>query len=181
MTLEHPMFPPRRARTVAAGAVAEIDRAKPPARVRRAPAPPVRPLVDVDAFPREYGLTLEGGCLEPIIPDGAAIVMDKLQRPMAGDFACIWWRPELIRPGMYQGWVKRLTTNIPPFVKAFPFEDHPESEIAATLVCEQLSPAKGYAVRCNTVHAVHKVVGYMPPECIAKGRARGVLLPIPAE
>jgi phage repressor protein C with HTH and peptisase S24 domain len=44
---------------------------------KRRPNPPVRPLVDVDTFPDVYSLCLEGDCLEPLIPDGAAVVIKK--------------------------------------------------------------------------------------------------------
>jgi hypothetical protein len=68
-----------------------------------------------------------------------------------------------VKPGMYQGWLKRVRLNAPPWVKKFPYSDHPESDVKAIIVMEQLNPPGTYAVPCEHIHAIHKAVGYGPP------------------
>jgi hypothetical protein len=45
----------------------------------------------------------------------------------------------------------------------FPYSDHPESDVKAIIVMEQLNPPGTYAVPCEHIHAIHKAVGYGPP------------------
>jgi hypothetical protein len=130
---------------------------------KRLPNPPARSLADVDTFPDLYCLTLEGACLDPLIPDGASVVIQKSAAYKVGDVVCIWWRPGFVKPGMYQGWLKRVRLNAPPWVKKFPYSDHPESDVKAIIVMEQLNPPGTYAVPCEHIHAIHKAVGYGPP------------------
>ena len=155
MTIERPMFPPRplaEAADAARGAVTK----------RRRGNPPARPLVDVDTFPDVYSLCLEGDCLEPLIPDGASVVLQKSALFTAGDVVCVWWKPEFVKPGRYQGWLKRVRMNAPPWVKKFPYSDHPESDVKAIIVLEQLNPPGTYAVPCEHIYAIHKAVAQGP-------------------
>jgi hypothetical protein len=105
-------------------------------------------------------LRLAGDCLEPTIPDGAAIYLKKSETFGAGDVVCIWFRPELVPPGENQAWLKRIRLNPPPWVKGFPYNDHPESDLKAILVVEQSNPPQCYKVRCDRILAIHKAVGY---------------------
>jgi hypothetical protein len=146
------------------------------AKVKRRLTPPVRPLVDVDTFPDVYGMLLEGDCLEPLLPNGAQVVIQKSAVYAVGDIVCVWWKPEFVKPGMYQCWIKRLTMAIPPLVK-FPYNDHPKSEVKALAMFEQLNPQRGYGVTCEHIHAIHKAVAYAPPSN-AKTVRSDRLLPI---
>lgn len=153
----------------------------PPAVIRpsakRVHTPAERPLVDVDTFSNLYALTLDGDCLEPLIPDGASVIIQKSASYSVGDIVCVWWRSEFVQPGMYQGWLKRVTMAVPPWVKKFPYNDHPKSDVKAIGVFEQLNPPQTYAVPCERIHAIHKAVAYGPAATGGKVRSDR-LLPI---
>lgn len=141
----------------------------PPLADERAPDPrapqalrPARELLDPATFPDFYAMTVEGDCLLPYVPSGAVVAMTKLEWPRGGDFVCVYFRPEHVRPGGFQGAIKRLTLNIPHNVKRFPFEDHPESNVRAALMFEQFNPRHQYVMRCANVLDVHKAVGFIP-------------------
>ena len=78
------------------------------------------------------------------------------------DVVCIWFKPEAIQPGASQAWLKRVSLNVPPWVKSFPYTDHPKSDVLAIIVVEQLNPPISYAVKCRDILAIHKAVGYSP-------------------
>ena len=134
-TRAHPMFPPRplaEPAGLAGGAV-----------TKRRRNPPVRPSVDVDALPDIYANLLLGNCLEPLIPDGASVVIKKSAPYTVGDVVCIWWRPEFVKPGMHPAWLKPIRLNAPHWVK-FPYKDHPKSDVQAIIVLEQINPPMTY-------------------------------------
>lgn len=58
--------------------------------------------------------------------------------------------------------MKRLVTNIPDWMKAFPFAEHPDSEISPLLIAEQFNPPRSYRVRCSDLLGVHKALGFIP-------------------
>jgi hypothetical protein len=153
MTLERPMFPPRRAVAEAA----DTARGVAPARRRR--SPPVVLPAGVDDFPDVYVLSLEGDCLQPAIRDGASVVIQKSTAYAAGDIVCIWFRPEF---GETVPWLKRLRMAIPPWV-TFPYQDATGGDCRAVAVFEQLNPVRQYVVPCSQIHAIHKVIGVAPP------------------
>src|SRR4051794_34144140 len=93
----------------------------------RSAAVPARPIIDPATFPDLYCVALDGDCLEPLIPHGAAVVLKKSAKIEVGDVVCIWWRPELLGPDAHPAWLKRVTMNVPPWVKQFPYNDHPQS------------------------------------------------------
>jgi hypothetical protein len=56
---------------------------------------------------------------------------------------------------------------------------HPESQVTALISVEQLNPPQRYAIPCERLLAVHKVIGYVPPEiggdiCVRDIRRIGV-------
>jgi hypothetical protein len=147
----------------------------------RSPAPPARPAVDVDELPDIYCLKLDGDCLEPLIPDGATVALKKSASFGVGDVVCIWFRPEVLAPGSCQGWIKRVTLNVPPWVK-FPYREHPESEVSALIMVEQLNPPINYSLKCKNILAIHKAVGFSPGDVEIGGSiSSGDLLPIGEE
>jgi hypothetical protein len=89
-------------------------------------APAARPSIDPETLPDLYCMGLDGDCLEPLIPDRAAVMIKKSEPFGVGDVVCIWFRPEIIAPGGPQSWLKRVTMNLPPWVK-FPYKEHPGS------------------------------------------------------
>src|SRR4051812_30953532 len=118
MTIQNPMFPPPlRAPADVAGTL--------PAKRARVKAPPAkRPLVatllDPATFPNAYALDLVGDCLEPVLPDGCAVMMDKSATISAGDYVVIWFKPEFIKPGDHPAMIKRMKLSVPHFVSGFP-------------------------------------------------------------
>ena len=111
-------------------------------------------------LPDVYAMGCDGQCLLPFVPDGASVAFSKLETPGAGDFACIWLRPEIVKPGHHQGILKRLVLGIPDWVK-FPWTDNPQSDVVPIIIAEQFNPAGQYRIRCSDVLAVHKALGYV--------------------
>jgi hypothetical protein len=117
--------------------------------------------IDPETLPDLYCMGLDGDCLAPLIPDRAAVMIKKSEPFGVDDVVCIWFRPGIIAPGCPQSWLKRVTMNVPPWVK-FPYKEHPESEVSALIMVEQLNPPTGYRIRCADIIAIHKAVGYSP-------------------
>jgi hypothetical protein len=135
-------------------------------------------MFDPETLPDLYCMALDGDCLEPLIPDRAAVMIKKSEPFGVGDVVAIWFRPEVIVPGGPQSWLKRVTMNVPPWVK-FPYRDHPESEVSALIMVEQLNPPIGYGIKCEHILAVHKAVGYSPAGGTIGGTvSSGDMLPI---
>ena len=42
-------------------------------------------------------MKLDGNCLEPLIPDGASVLLKKSEPVRAGDIVCIWFHPRILR------------------------------------------------------------------------------------
>lgn len=121
-------------------------------------APPRITFQTVDAIPDIYAMKLSGDCLEPELMDGAEVVFSKTETPKVGDFCIFIMRPEMVRPGGMQSIIKRLMTAIPPHVE-LPFREHPDSEVHAVVMAEQLNPRRTYMIECERLLAVHKFVG----------------------
>jgi hypothetical protein len=60
----------------------------------QAEKPTALPAIDPTTLPDEYCLCLDGDCLEPMIPDRAAIWLKKSETFGTGDIVCIWFRAE---------------------------------------------------------------------------------------
>jgi hypothetical protein len=112
-------------------------------------------------LPELYSVKIDGDCLEPLIPDGAAVMIKKPEAFGVGDVVCIWFRPEAIAAGYPQSWLKRITMNLPPWVK-FPYRENPKSEVSALIMVEQVNPPIGYRIKCKDILAIHKATGYSP-------------------
>jgi hypothetical protein len=136
--------------------------------------------IDPTNLPDEYCLSLDGDCLKPLIPDGAAVKLKKSEKFAVGDMVCIWFRPECVPAGSNRGWLKRVAFNLPLWVKKFPYSDHPESNVKAILIVEQINPARQYRVPCDQILAVHKAIGYVPAGAPIGGTIKASdVLPIP--
>jgi hypothetical protein len=128
----------------------------------RAPLPAALPSIDPETLPDLYCMGLDGDCFEPLIPDHAAVMIKKSEPFGVGDVVCIWWRPGFVKRGMRQSWLKRVRLSAPPWVKQYPYNDHPQSDVKAVIVVEQINPPATYAVPCEHILAIHKAVGYSP-------------------
>jgi hypothetical protein len=112
----------------------------------------------IDAIPDQYVMELAGKCMEPYLRNGARAAFSKSETVRSGDFVCIWFRPEALKPGDFPGLFKKLSRDIPHFV-TFPWVDHPESDISPALVAECFNPPRKFAIPCANVLAVHKCIG----------------------
>jgi hypothetical protein len=134
--------------------------------------------INPDIYPDVYCLSLDGDCLEPLIPNGAAVVLKKSEKIAVGDFITVWFRPGIIKEG-HSALLKRLTLNVPHWVK-FPYRDHPQSDVKAIVMFEQLNPRQTYTVFCDQIHAIHKAIGYVPAGAPIGGSIKAAdILPMP--
>ena len=115
--------------------------------------------VDPSALPDQYALTVVGSCMAPAIPHGARATFSKTEKYGQGDIVVIWFRPEFVKDGDAPCALKRLTLALPPWVKGFPYTDHPQSDVAAAIAFEQDSPRRTYSMKCRDVAAIHKFTG----------------------
>lgn len=134
------------------------------------------PLLIPDEMPDVYAMICEGICLEPEIADGSKLAFDKRVPVQAGDLVVIIRRPEIVREGQHQGIVKRLVTNIPPWV-SFPWVDNPKSEVHPLVIAEQFNPPRQFMMKCGDILAIHKCMGSFPDGAEYDYEARKVILP----
>ena len=114
---------------------------------------------DPATLPEKYALAVVGDCMAPAIADGTRATFSKAEKFAAGDIVVIWFRAEILKDGMAPCALKRLSLALPPWVKEFPYHDHPDSEVAAALLFEQDNPRITYSMKCSDVAAIHKFTG----------------------
>jgi hypothetical protein len=110
-------------------------------------------------LPDVYGMQVNGECLAPSIPHGAVAVVSETEPARAGDFVCLWFRPEFVQTGHHQTIIKRLVMAAPPWVKSYPHNEHPDSDVKAIVILERLNPRQQFHVSCDQLLAIHKVTG----------------------
>ena len=118
---------------------------------------------DLSYLPDRYAMPVVGDCLEPEIHSGAVLIFDKTEPFKVGDLVILFRRRDVVPTGTFQGMVKRLVVAPPPWVKAFPYRDHPESDVQALVVVEQLNPRRFLPVSCADLIGIHKCLGVAPP------------------
>jgi hypothetical protein len=75
----------------------------------RAKATPANPMVaDPATFPERYILITDGTCLEPDIPSGTKVLIERDGKVAAGDLAVLYFKPEHIPPGKHSSILKRV-------------------------------------------------------------------------
>ena len=114
-------------------------------------------------LPPVYALTCLGDCMMPEISDGDHLGFDRDAPVGRGDVVVFYFRPELVRPGALQARVKRLVLAPPPWV-TFPYNEHPDSEIAMLVIAEQINPPRQYRIKCSDLLGIHLCIGSIPPE-----------------
>ena len=118
---------------------------------------------DLAHLPDRYAMPVIGDCLAPEVPDGALVMVDKTALYKVGDLVIVFRRGAA--PGdQPRAMVKRLLMAPPPWVKAFPFCDHPQSDVLALVGLEQVNPPRRFTMRCADVLAIHKCLGVAPSE-----------------
>jgi hypothetical protein len=101
--------------------------------VHRSAPHPVRDFIDDPSIlPDRYAMYIHGNCLEPQIPDGECVLIDKTASYKPGDLVMIYRRREAVPLGQFQGQSKRLVMAPPSWVK-FPYREHPATSFAAML------------------------------------------------
>ena len=116
---------------------------------------------DLAHLPDLYAMPVIGDCLAPEIPDGALVVVDKTAPYKVGDLVIVFRRGASLGD-QPRAMVKRLLMAPPPWVKAFPFRDHPQSDVHALMMLEQINPRGHFTVRCADVLAIHRCFGVAP-------------------
>lgn len=81
-----------------------------------------------------------------------------------GDLVVLFLRPEIVPSGKLNVSLKRLVMAPPPWVKDFPYHDHPKSEVAAILMVQQDNPKRTFPVQCSHLLGVHRCLGLVPPD-----------------
>jgi hypothetical protein len=75
-------------------------------------------------------------------------------------------------------WIKRIAMAAPPWVKKYPYNDHPGSDAGAIIMLEQLNPPTNYVVPCNRIQAIHKVIAYGPATKVGGSVRSDQLIPV---
>ena len=101
-----------------------------------------------------YGLIVEGDCMNPVAKDGVTVVVDGSSHPGVGDLAVIWFKKG--------GFACKRIVIMPPLGM---MKVHPENEVVALLIVEEINPLRHYSVTVDKIDALHKVIGVYLPEC----------------
>lgn len=120
---------------------------------------PARHVADPATFPEAYSLRVAGDCMEPGIKHGAIAQFSTKETYGPGDIVCIWFQPDTAAKMGAPCALKRLRLALPPWVKGFPYKDHPNSDVAAIVVFESDNQRRTYSVKCSDVVAIHKFTG----------------------
>ena len=110
----------------------------------------------VDELPERYALRATGKCLAPVFADGDLLPFSKTEPVRPGDFCALFMRPELVRPGAPQAFLKRMF--MAPGV-SLPYNPHPDSDVVPIVIVEQLSPPRQMETDCAKLLAIHKCLG----------------------
>ena len=133
----------------------------------RPKAPGQNNITNPAELPPVYAMICLGDCMMPEIRDGECLDFDRDAPVERGDLAVFFLRPELVQPGALQARVKRLALVPPPWV-TFPYNEHPDSEIAMLVIAEQLNPPRQYRIKCSDLLGIHLCIGSIPPERLYK-------------
>lgn len=109
-----------------------------------------------------FACRIDGVCLEPVIPDHAAVVFKKSESIQVGDIVGVWFRPDVLAPKSVQCIVKRLKTNLPP-------KFGPGSDVGGVVYFEQLNPPSCFRVKSEYILAMHKAIGFVAPGAAVDG------------
>ena len=134
--------------------------------MRRSAALAAQPApLDPNSFTGFYGMVIYGSCMEPAFPNNAIAKVCSDKPYKQGDVVVAWIRPELLKPGSAPALIKRVVMMPPPWVKAFPYKEHPDSEaLAMVMLGQDDRPDEMIPMRCSYLLAIHKVVGLLKPD-----------------
>ena len=96
--------------------------------------------------------------MTPEVADGTRLLIDKTAKYEAGDMVVLLFRHDRIPAGSHQASLKRLTLNVPHYVK-FPWKEHPQSGCHAAVWVESLNPRRQYRYEAQDLLGIHKCMG----------------------
>jgi hypothetical protein len=151
---------------------------KPKTRItsRSRPSKTTSTTIDPTTLPERYILIVDGACLEPDIPHGTPVVIERDSKVAAGDLAVLYFKPDRIPPGNGTSSLKRVVMAPPPHVK-FPWREHPKSEVHAVVIVEMTNPVRRFAVKCEHLLGIHKCTGPVPSEATYNAETKSYRLP----
>ena len=114
--------------------------------------------VDPTKLPERYILIVDGACLEPDIPNGSKVLIERDRKIGPGDLAVLYFKPDRIPPGECNSTLKRVVMPPPHYVK-FPWREHLQSDVHALVIVEMTNPGRQFAVKCEHLLGIHKCVG----------------------
>lgn len=109
-----------------------------------------RPFIHPGDMPDLHALHGYGTCMEPLIADGALLVIDKREEPRPGDVVSLIFTQEAARQWRLPGLVKKLAFALPP--RELPRE-------MGAVVVDQINPPRRYVIPLSDLLAVFKCVG----------------------
>jgi hypothetical protein len=98
----------------------------------------LKPVIDPATMPERYIVRLDGDCLEPLVMNGAQVVIKRDAKIACGDLVLLFFKPEHVPGGKYQTILKRVVMAPPPYVK-FPYREHPDSEVHALVTAAMIT------------------------------------------
>jgi hypothetical protein len=136
-------------------------------------------VTDPATMPERYIVRLDGDCLEPLVMNGAQVVIERDAKIACGDLVLLFFKPEHVPGGKYQTILKRVVMAPPPYVK-FPYREHPDSEVHALVVVEMLNPHRTFAYKCEHLLGIHKCIGPVPADATAVQEQKALPVPVGA-
>ena len=114
------------------------------------------------------GMGVVGDCMAPSYPDGCIVKASPFEPYGQGDIVVIWHRPDHVKPGRAPAMIKRIVLMPPLWVKAYPYEDNPRSDVLAVIMLGRDDrPDEMFSVPCSEILAIHKCIGILEPENIS--------------
>ena len=149
------------------GRAAAMPKTK-PAIDPRSPDPQRDFVDDLSILPERYTMRVCGECLEPIIPDGSRVLVDKTAPYESGDLVVVYRRIKGAPTGAFQAQLKRIVLTPPPWV-TFPWRASAQSDLEEAVVLEMINPSRQFVVRCADILGIHKCFGVVPTD-MPRGR-----------
>jgi hypothetical protein len=149
---------------------------KPKTRIASRSHPQQAATIDPTTLPERYILIVDGACLEPDIPHGTPVIIERDGKVGPGDLAALYFRPDRIPRGENNSSLKRVVMAPPPHVK-FPWREHPQSEVHAVVIVEMTNPVRRFAVKCEHLLGIHKCCGPVPSEATYNAETKSYRLP----
>jgi hypothetical protein len=94
----------------------DLAMSKPKTRIASRSQPPQTTPTTIDpaTLPERYILIVEGACLEPDIPNGSKVLIERDGKIAPGDLAVLYFKPDRIPPGAHNSTLKRVVM-LPPY------------------------------------------------------------------